>query len=167
MSFKALLALAIACVPAVALACGGDPIVPMTWTPDSLITAPKSTVEVLPAADRQASAAPKSVTVAELASWTKEKKATAVDANGEKTRQSEGVIRGAILLTSSSQFDPATELPKAKDGALVFYCANTKCTASHQAAKKAIEAGYTNVAVMPDGIAGWKKAGQPTSKPNS
>ena len=36
-----------------------------------------------------------------------------------------------------------------------------------QIAKKAMEAGYTNVAVMPDGIMGWKKAGQPTSKPNS
>lgn len=135
------LALAALVLPAAALACDGE--------------------------KHQASMDPKSVTVAELAGWTKAKKATPVDANGDKLRQSEGVIPGAILLTSSSQFDPAKELPKSKDEALVFYCASTKCGASHQAAKKAMEAGYTNVAVLPDGILGWKKAGQPTAKPNS
>ncbi len=117
--------------------------------------------------DKSAAVEPKSVTVSQLASLTKEKKATPVDANGEKTRKNEGVIPGAILLTSSSQFDPAKELPASKDSNLVFYCANTKCGASHAAAKKAVEAGYTNVSVLPDGISGWKQAGQPTAKPNS
>lgn len=36
--------------------------------------------------------------------------------------------------------------------------------ASHSAAKKATEAGYTNVKVMADGIEGWKAAGQKTDK---
>ena len=117
--------------------------------------------------EKSAAAEPRSVTVQEVASLTKEKKATAVDANGEKTRSKEGVIPGAILLTSSSQFDPAKELPAKKDSKLVFYCANNHCGASHAAANKAIEAGYTDVAVMPEGIAGWKAAGQPTNKPNS
>ena len=118
-------------------------------------------------AEHSAAVEPKSVSPTELASLTKEKKATAVDANGEKTRSENGVVPGAILLTSSSQFDPAKELPANKDANLVFYCASEKCGASHTAAKRAAEAGYTNVAVMPAGIKGWKKAGQPTSKPNS
>jgi rhodanese-related sulfurtransferase len=115
---------------------------------------------------QQASVEPKKVSVTELASMTKEKKATPVDANTKDMRQNEGVVPGAILLTSSSQYD-LKELPKEKDAKLVFYCASEKCGASHAAAAKAMEAGYTNVAVMPEGIKGWKKAGQPTSKPNS
>ncbi len=94
------------------------------------------------------------------------KKATPIDANGKETRSSQGVIPGAVLLTSSSQYD-IKELPADKDSKLVFYCANQKCGASHQAAKRAMENGYTNVAVLPEGISGWKQAGQPTAKPNS
>ena len=82
----------------------------------------------------------------------------AVDANGDATRQRMGVIPGAVLLTDSESFQLA-ELPADKSKPLVFYCANTYCGASHQAADKAILAGYTNVAVLPDGIAGWVKAG--------
>lgn len=111
-------------------------------------------------------AQPVKATVAEVASWTKAKKATPVDANGTETRTSQGVIPGAVLLTSSSQYD-LKELPTAKDTKLVFYCANEKCGASHAAAKRAMENGYTDVAVLPDGIKGWKQAGQPTAKPNS
>ena len=60
-------------------------------------------------------------------------------------------------------------IPAAKDTKVVFYCANDKCGASHGAAQKALNAGYTDVAVLPDGLAGWKKAGQKTAsfKPNS
>ena len=115
---------------------------------------------------QQASLEPKKATIAEVAKWTKAKKATAVDANGKSTRANEGVIPGAVLLTSSSQY-AVEELPKAKDTKLVFYCANEKCGASHAAAKRAMQNGYTDVAVLPDGIAGWKQAGQPTQKPNS
>jgi rhodanese-related sulfurtransferase len=115
---------------------------------------------------QQAAVEPKKVTVAELAALTKDKKATPVDANSQKTRDEKGVIPGAVLLTSSSQF-AITELPKDKATKLVFYCANEKCSASHQAAKRALENGYTDVSVMPEGIMGWKKAGQPTAKPNS
>ena len=129
-------------VPAAALACEGD--------------APQQAKMMEPA----------KATVAEVASWTKAKKATPVDANGQSTRSSQGVIPGAVLLTSSSQYD-VKELPTAKDTKLVFYCANQKCGASHAAAKRAMENGYTDVAVLPEGIAGWKQAGQPTAKPNS
>lgn len=109
---------------------------------------------------------PKKVTVTEVATLTKAKKVTPVDANGQKTRSEKGVIPGALLLTSSGSYD-VKELPADKASKLVFYCANEKCSASTQAAKKALEAGYTDVAVMPQGISGWKEAGQPTSKPNS
>jgi rhodanese-related sulfurtransferase len=33
--------------------------------------------------------------------------------------------------------------------------------ASHEAARRAVAAGYTDVSVMTDGITGWKEAGQP------
>ena len=33
--------------------------------------------------------------------------------------------------------------------------------ASHEAARRAVGAGYTNVSVMVDGITGWHHAGQP------
>jgi len=37
--------------------------------------------------------------------------------------------------------------------------------ASHEAARRAVEAGYSNVSVMADGISGWAAAGEPTAKP--
>jgi len=82
-----------------------------------------------------------------------------VDANGRETRKKMGVVPGAVLLTDSESFQLG-ELPTDKSKELVFYCANTRCGASHTAAEKAITAGYTNVKVMPDGIAGWVKAGK-------
>jgi rhodanese-related sulfurtransferase len=116
--------------------------------------------------DHNAQAAtPKKVTVAEVVQ--QQKAVQAVDANSVDYRSKNGVIPGAILLTSSSQYDAAKELPAAKDTKLVFYCAGEKCSSSHKAAFRAIEAGYTNVMVMPEGMSGWKKAGQKTAKPNS
>ena len=87
--------------------------------------------------------------------------AQAVDANGVTTRKRMGVVPGAVLLTDSESF-AITELPADKGKPLVFYCANTECGASHQAAQKALTAGYQHVEVMPDGIAGWVKAGKKT-----
>ena len=83
----------------------------------------------------------------------------AVDANGDGTRKKMGVIPGAVLLTDSDPFLPS-ELPADKSKPLVFYCSNTHCGASHDAAAKAMTAGYTNVKVLPEGIAGWVKAGK-------
>jgi rhodanese-related sulfurtransferase len=36
--------------------------------------------------------------------------------------------------------------------------------ASHDAARRATKAGYTNVAVLSDGLLGWKKLGHPVAK---
>jgi len=87
--------------------------------------------------------------------------AQAVDANGEATRKRMGVVPGAVLLTDSESF-AISELPADKGKPLVFYCANTHCGASHEAAHKALTAGYQHVQVMPEGIAGWVKAGKKT-----
>jgi rhodanese-related sulfurtransferase len=86
----------------------------------------------------------------------------AVDANGEGTRKKLGVIPGAVLLSDSDTFT-ASELPTDKAKPLVFYCANKSCGASHEAAGKARHAGYQDVRVLPDGIAGWVKAGKKVS----
>lgn len=53
------------------------------------------------------------------------------------------------------------KLPDDKAAMLVFYCANEWCTASHESARRAQKLGYTNVALMPRGILGWKKAKKP------
>jgi rhodanese-related sulfurtransferase len=85
------------------------------------------------------------------------------DANTDKTRAEKGIIPTAVLLPSSSDYDLAL-LPKDKSGEVVFYCAAEKCSASTTAAKRAVEAGYTKVSVLPEGIAGWVKAGKATQK---
>ena len=107
----------------------------------------------------------KSVTITEVASLQKEKKATVLDANMTDFRKQNGIIPGAVLLTSFNKYDVSKELPATKDSKLVFYCANTQCKASHAAAQRALEAGYTDVSVLPDGLLGWKKSGQPTASP--
>jgi rhodanese-related sulfurtransferase len=84
------------------------------------------------------------------------------DANTEETRKTEGVIPGATKLQDVTSYDAGQVLPKDKNANLIFYCANTQCTASHSAAKRAVEAGYKNVSVLADGIQGWKKAGEKT-----
>lgn len=50
---------------------------------------------------------------------------------------------------------------KGDDVELIFYCSNRRCTASHHAAKKAIELGFSDVLVYVDGTAGWHQEGLP------
>jgi rhodanese-related sulfurtransferase len=84
----------------------------------------------------------------------------AVDANGDSTRRQMGVIPGAVLLRD---LDAVDQLPTDKATGLVFYCTNPACRASHEAAEKALAAGYTHVRVLAEGIAGWVKAGKQTT----
>lgn len=100
-----------------------------------------------------------SVTVDQLAQGLAAGTYQAVDANGDQTRQRMGVIPGAVLLRDYASADG---LPADKARGLVFYCANTACSASHEAARAAVAAGYRDVKVMPEGIAGWVKAGKRT-----
>jgi rhodanese-related sulfurtransferase len=104
---------------------------------------------------------PKQMSIAELDGLLKDKKASVFDANGTGTRAKFGVIPGAVLLSNYANYS-LDQLPEDKGKKLVFYCANTMCTASHVAAKRALAAGYGDVAVLPDGIMGWKQAGKPT-----
>lgn len=113
--------------------------------------------------DHEQKASVQKVTVEQVASLLPSKKVTPIDANGAKTRQTWGSIPGAILLTSASQYDVSKELPADKAQKLVFYCANTRCSAAEGAAQRALEAGYQDVNVLPVGIAGWKEAGQKTT----
>jgi rhodanese-related sulfurtransferase len=89
------------------------------------------------------------------------------DANSAETRARYGIIPGAAMLSSATRFDPSKELPRDKGAKLVFYCASTRCTASTFAAQRALEAGYSDVSVMPAGIVGWKEAGQSTGASSS
>ncbi len=106
----------------------------------------------------------KLIDVPALETMMKASKVQIYDANNEKTRLSDGLIPGAKALETVSQYDVKKTLPTDTKTPLVFYCANTQCTASHTAAKRATEAGYIDVNVMSDGIQGWKKAGKPTEK---
>jgi rhodanese-related sulfurtransferase len=105
------------------------------------------------------------VDVQQVVELQKKAVVTIVDANNQKTRTEQGIIPGALLLTSATNYEPGKELPIVKDAKLVFYCANEKCRASTIAAERALHAGYTNVAVLPAGIAGWKAAHQKTAAP--
>ena len=102
------------------------------------------------------------VTVAQVASFTKDKSATLFDANDADTRKEYGVVPGAVLLAGHKDY-PLSVLPASKSDKLVFYCGGTKCRASDAAAARAASAGYSDVSVMRAGIRGWKEAGMPTS----
>jgi rhodanese-related sulfurtransferase len=108
----------------------------------------------------QNSAAISAVTVDQLDRMLAGHACRAVDANGDATRRHMGIIPGAVLLRD---MDAVDQLPADKTTGLVFYCANTACGASHEAAEHARTAGYTHVQVLPDGIAGWVKAGKQTT----
>lgn len=105
----------------------------------------------------------KTINVAELETMLKTAKDNVVifDANNDQTRKKEGVIPGSKILPKVNDYDIAL-LPTTKSTNLVFYCANEMCTASHDAAKVAIKAGYTNVRVLAPGIKGWKDSGKTT-----
>ncbi len=106
----------------------------------------------------------KLIKVAELSKWMDGPEKASVhiyDANSDEARKADGLIPGAVALASSSSYEVSV-LPENKADKVVFYCANTQCLASHSAAKRASESGYTSVYVMADGIEGWKKAKKKT-----
>jgi rhodanese-related sulfurtransferase len=154
--------------PAV-LACGGHAAQTTASSTDKAAPAQKSaTVE--PVKDAKADEGFKLVSVDDVQKGLDGAKAKApapyavFDANSAETRSTKGIIPTAVLLPSASEYDVAV-LPNDKASPVVFYCANEKCTASHTAARRAITAGHTNVAVLGAGIKGWVDAGKATSKP--
>jgi rhodanese-related sulfurtransferase len=131
-------------VSALALAAGAG----CSRTPDQDATAARAPAKVA------------TVSVDELDQLLANHACQAVDANGNSTRRRMGVIPGAVLLTDADSID---KLPADKTRNLVFYCTNAACSSSQNAAEKAITAGYTHVKVLPEGIAGWVKAGKKTA----
>ena len=75
-------------------------------------------------------------------------------------RFNKGHVKGATYL--NRHLLGVDSLPADKAAQVVFYCGSSRCKASHKAAKKAMSLGYTNVAVMPEGIKGWEEARLPT-----
>ena len=65
---------------------------------------------------------------------------------------------------ASSPARPTPELPADRDQPLIFYCYSDLCSAAVEAARRAISAGYSDVAVMPDGIQVWLSAELQTSR---
>ena len=87
------------------------------------------------------------------------------DANTSKTRSRYGVVPGARLLSNYRDYDLEGELGADRGQPMVFYCHSERCGAAAAAARKAIAAGYTRVAILPAGILGWAAAGQPINQP--
>ncbi|MCE9583143.1 MAG: redoxin domain-containing protein [Planctomycetes bacterium] len=80
------------------------------------------------------------------------KAVTVVDNNGPDV-YAKNHVPGAI--NASPKDFPESILPKDKAALVVFYCANEKCHACHVGADRAVSLGYTNVRILPIGIAGW------------
>jgi len=100
--------------------------------------------------------------ISEAASLAAAGDAVFCDANNADTRAKYGTIPGAVLLTGYNTYDAGGELPSGTR--LVFYCHSPMCGAAADAARRAVDAGRTDVAVMPAGIEGWSDAGEPVER---
>lgn len=102
----------------------------------------------------------KTVTREELASLIESGSVTVFDARSQEQFEA-GHVDGAVLFMNAS-------LPENKETTLVFYCGGTKCPAASKAAKKALEAGFTNVLVFRGGWAEWnaQASGQAATETN-
>lgn len=92
------------------------------------------------------------------------KQVTLLDVNGSES-YSEAHIPGAVNFETAAT-DLAKVLPADKNALVVAYCGSERCTAYKAGAEAAKKLGYTNVKHYSKGIAGWKKAGEPTAKAN-
>mgnify|MGYP003383414988 CR=1 FL=1 len=92
------------------------------------------------------------------------KQVVLLDVNGSES-YTEAHIPGAVNYEAAEK-DLAKVLPADKSALVVAYCGNDRCTAYKAGAQAAKKLGYTNVKYYSKGIAGWKKAGEPTSKAN-
>lgn len=89
-------------------------------------------------------------------------KVALIDANGTDSYK-EGHIPGAIDF-EAGQVKLATLLPADKSALVVAYCGNPHCNAYKAGVAAAEKLGYTNVKHYSQGIAGWKKSGEPVEK---
>ena len=89
-------------------------------------------------------------------------KVALIDVNGTDTYK-KNHLPGAIDFEANKD-KLATLLPADKSTLVVAYCGNERCGAYKQGVKAAEQLGYTNVQHYSKGLAGWKKAGEPTHK---
>jgi rhodanese-related sulfurtransferase len=99
---------------------------------------------------------------ADLKQAIAQKQVTLLDVNGTES-YAEGHIPGALNF-DQVEANLAKVLPADKNALVVAYCGNERCTAYKAGAEAAKKLGYTNVKHYSQGIAGWRKAGEPTDK---
>lgn len=68
-------------------------------------------------------------------------------------------IPGAKSLNSESKPEEIAKIVPNKEALVVTYCSNLQCPASDMLYKHLKSLGYTNVIEYPEGIQGWKEAG--------
>ncbi len=100
----------------------------------------------------------------ELKTIVEKKTALIFDARSVKYDTGER-IPGARVLTTETSPEDVTKAILGKNAAVVVYCANTKCPASRELAAYLKKLGYTNIMEYPEGIEGWKEAGNKIEKP--
>lgn len=83
---------------------------------------------------------------------------TLLDARSGKYDDGSRIADATSLAPNASDAQIASALP-VKDAPIVAYCVNTHCPASHKLAERLESLGYQNVKIMPEGIEGWKEAG--------
>ena len=103
-----------------------------------------------------------SISTADLKQAIAKKQVTLLDVNGTES-YTEGHIPGALDF-DTVEAKLAKALPADKNALIVAYCGSEICTAYKAGAEAAKKLGYTNVKHYSQGIAGWKKAGEPTDK---
>lgn len=102
------------------------------------------------------------INIKDLKAAIEAKNVTIIDVNGTDSYK-DGHIPGAVDFDAVKD-NLASALPKDKNALVVAYCGGPQCMAYKAAAEKAVAMGYTNVKHLPDGISGWKKAGEKTEK---
>ena len=71
-------------------------------------------------------------------------------------------IAGSLCLPTEEFAARAPKLLPDKNRRLVFYCESDRCLRSNEAAAKAVQLGYADVAVLRGGMPAWKAAGYGT-----
>lgn len=81
-----------------------------------------------------------------------------IDSRPKKRKYDKGHIPGAISIPDSQFSKMTDQLPADKNTPLYFYCGGLQCKLSSKSAQKAMDLGYTNVMVVPEGYPAWKEA---------
>lgn len=103
----------------------------------------------------------KAISPAELHQRMRREPVTIIDVNARQSWLT-ARVPGALHLDPMGYSE--SDLPPARDAALVFYCSNFLCRKAPNAARRAKCMGYSNVYIMSAGISGWLGASLPTER---